>query len=469
MVAMRLHSPRLMVAGLAGDSGKTLVSIGLSRALADRGLEVRTAKKGPDYIDAAWLRTASGADCVNLDTFLMSDEGVGSGIWALRGADLILIEGNRGLYDGADTQGTHSTAELAKRLAAPVLLVVDTTKVTRTAAALVLGCRELDPELNLAGVILNRVGTARQEKVIREAVEEVTGVPVLGAVPRLAGDDPLPGRHLGLVTVAENPRHEEAIGRAAAAMAEYVELDRVVELTRQAPPVELPMLRLEVDPVHCRIGYFDDQAFSFYYPENLQCLVKHGAELVRIEPQREDRLPDVDGLYIGGGFPEVHAGELARNRQLATDLAERVAAGLPVYAECGGLMYLARELVVGDTTYPMSGVLDLVVEQRTKPQGHGYVVATVDSENPFTEKDVVLRGHEFHYSHVLDGEDAEQSVLSVERGTGIGGGRDGIVKGRVWASYLHLHALATPRWAEGFLRLAANHAVERAGSAVAWV
>jgi cobyrinic acid a,c-diamide synthase len=414
------------------------------------------------------LKAASGADCVNLDTFLMSDEGIGSGTWALRGADLILIEGNRGLFDGVDPEGTHSTAELAKRLGSPVLLVVDTTKATRTVAASVLGCRSLDPEVDLAGVILNRVGTARQERVVRKAVEGATGLPVVGAIPRLTGEDPLPGRHLGLVTVAEHPRYAEAIGRAASAIADHVELDQVVELARRADAVELPLMRLDFDSVRCRIGFFADEAFSFYYPENLQCLEKHGAELVKVAPQHNGRLPEVDGLYIGGGFPEVHAGRLAENRELARDLKRRVEAGLPVYAECGGLMYLARELVVGSTTYPMSGVLDLVVDHGSKPQGHGYEVATADTESTFIDQGETVRGHEFHYSRVVAGSDDRRTVLHVDWGTGIGDGRDGIVKGGVWASYLHVHALATPRWAEGFLQLAAQHAVKRAGSAAAW-
>ena len=468
MGAMRLRSPRLTVAGLGGDSGKTLVSLGLVRALADRGLGVRTAKKGPDYIDASWLRAASGADCVNLDTFLMSDEGIGSGVWALRGADLILMEGNRGLYDGVDPDGTHSTAELAKRLGSPVVLVVDTTKVTRTAAAMVLGCRELDRDLDLAAVILNRVGTDRQEDLVRRAVESATGLPVVGALPRLSGEEPLPGRHLGLVTAAEHPRCEEAIRRAAEAVTRHVELDRIVELASRAHAVELPLMRLEIEPVQCRLGYFTDCAFTFYYPENLQCLAKHGAELVGVEPQTAGRLPDIDGLYIGGGFPEVYAGQLANNRELAADLRRKAAAGLPVYAECGGLMYLASELVVGDSTYPMAGVLDIVVEQTSRPQGHGYEIVAADVDNPFVTPGTTLSGHEFHYSRVVAGSDARNTVLKVHRGTGLGDGRDGIVKGRVWGSYLHLHALATPRWAEGFLELAAQHAQERAGSAVAW-
>jgi cobyrinic acid a,c-diamide synthase len=315
-------------------------------------------------------------------------------------------------------------------------------------------------------VILNRVGTARQESLIRRAVEEVTGVPVLGAVPRIAGDDPLPGRHLGLVTVAEHPRCEQAIDTAARAVADSVDLERVVELARLASPVELPLLRLEIEPAACRVGYLCDSAFSFYYPENLACLRRHGAHTVEVAPGSGTDLQELDALYIGGGFPEVHAERLAADRELAAALRQRVSDGMPVYAECGGLMYLARELRVEGSVYPMSGVLDLVVEQTTRPQGHGYEVARVDRDNPFFDIGTELVGHEFHYSQVVGGDDLERTVLSVERGHGVGGARDGIVKGGVWASYLHLHALATPRWAEGFLRLTASHASTRSQAAV---
>jgi len=466
MADIRLNSPRCVVAGLSGDGGKTLLSLGLTRSLRDRGLQLRTAKKGPDYIDAAWLSAASGAGCVNLDTFLMSREGIGSAAWSLRGADVVVIEGNRGLYDGSNPQGTHSTAELAKLLKAPVLLVVNVTKATRTIAALVLGCQQLDQDLNIGGVVLNRVGTARQEALIRRAVEDSTGIPVLGAIPRLDGEDPLPGRHLGLVTVAEHPQCERSIAVAAEAVANHVDLERVVEMARLAPPVELPLLQPDIERVSCRVGYLSDSAFSFYYPENLECLRKHGVELVEVVPTTDCRLPDVDAIYIGGGFPEVHAERLARCDALAKDLRKRVTDGMPVYAECGGLMFLGRELRVNGSAFPMTGVLDLVVEQRSKPQGHGYEVAVVDRDNPFFETGTRLAGHEFHYSRVVGGEDLKQTVLSVDRGHGVGDARDGIVKGNVWASYLHLHALATPRWAEGFLEMAACHAAQRSGSAV---
>jgi cobyrinic acid a,c-diamide synthase len=465
---MRIKVPRLVIAGLSGDSGKTLVSLGIARALSDRGVAVRPFKKGPDYIDTAWLGVAARSTCRNLDTFLMSDEAMASALAKAAGdADLLLVEGNRGLFDGVDIEGSHSTAMLARRLAAPVVLVLDCTKMTRTAAALVLGCRAMDPEIDLAGVILNRVGCGRHETIVREAVAGIAGTPVLGAIRRIKGDDPLPGRHLGLVTAVEHPDPEEAVQRAAEAVAAGVDLDRLLAVAQWAPELELMPSDTPVEQVAATIGYLEGKAFSFYYPENLERLRAAGVQLVPIDPANASELPDVDGLYIGGGFPEVHAARLGANTEFTASVRARVDAGMPIYAECAGLMYLARELVVDGVTHTMAGVLDLVVEQRPTPQGHGYEVAVVDRDNPFFAAGTRLVGHEFHYSRLVSGSYREHSVLRVERGTGIGDSRDGITKGRVFASYLHLHAGATPEWADGFLSLSAQFAAERGGSTAA--
>jgi cobyrinic acid a,c-diamide synthase len=458
----------LVVAGLSGDSGKTLVSLGIARALADRGVKVRPFKKGPDYIDTAWLGVAARSTCRNLDTYLMKDEAMASALAKASGdADLLLVEGNRGLFDGVDIEGSHSTAMLARRLAAPVVLVLDCTKMTRTAAALVLGCRAMDPEVDLAGVILNRVGCGRHEDIVREAVAGIAGTPVLGAIRRIKGDDPLPGRHLGLVTAVEHPDPEEAVQRAAEAVAAGVDLDRLLAVAQWSPELELMPADTPIEQVEVTIGYFEGKAFSFYYPENLERLRAAGVQLVPVDPSNASELPEVDGLYIGGGFPEVHAARLGANTEFTTSVRARVDAGMPVYAECAGLMYLARELIVDGVPHAMAGVLDLAVEQLPTPQGHGYEVVVVDRDNPFFAAGTRLVGHEFHYSRLVSGSDRDNSVLRVERGTGIGDNRDGISSGRVFASYLHLHAGATPGWADGFLSLSAQFAAERGGSTAA--
>jgi cobyrinic acid a,c-diamide synthase len=450
------------VAGLGGDSGKTLVSLGLAGALAARGLRVSPFKKGPDYIDAGWMGAATGRPGRNLDAFLMPPEALGEAVSRGLPADLLLVEGNRGLYDGLDARGSSSTAELAKTLQAPVFLVVDATKRTRTVAALVLGCASLDPEVNLAGVVLNQVATDRQEKVIREALAEIGAPPVVASLPRLGGDDPLPGRHMGLVTAVEHPERSRALERARRAVEDHADLDLVLALAGAAPAVDLPGLAAPEPGAPFRVGVFRDEAFSFYYPENLEALESLGGEIVAISPLGEESLPEIDALYLGGGFPEEHAERLAANEPLRRAVRLAAEGGLPVYAECGGLMYLASELRARGGRHPMAGVLDLVVELRRRPQGHGYVVAEVERDCPFFDRGMLLRGHEFHYSLAVDGADRARSVLRLERGEGLGGGRDGIVKGRVWASYTHLHALGSPEWARG---LAGAALAYRAGQA----
>jgi len=460
---MELFTPRLVVAGLAGDSGKTLVAIGLARAFTQRGLRVRPYKKGPDYIDAAWLGAAAGSAGRNLDTFLMDPPAIGEGLARGAPADLLIVEGNRGLFDGLDSEGSHSTAELAKLMDAPVILVLDVTKMTRTAAALVVGCKMLDRQVRLAGIVLNRVGTARHERVVREAIAGVDGPPILGAIPRLEGEL-LPGRHLGLVTAAEHPRREEVLKAVAEVVERHVDLQGVLDMARSAGPVRFPESAPLPGGPAVRIGVLRDEALSFYYPENLEALQACGAELVTVSPLRDGGLPELDGLYFGGGFPEVHVKRLAANRSLLASVRDAATAGMPIYAECGGLMFLARELVVDGVSHPMAGVLDLVVEQTARPVGHGYVEAEVDGPNPFFAPSMLLRGHEFHYSRIVSGGDAGASCLRLRRGQGIGDGRDGLAVGNIWASYLHLHALGTPSWARTFTSLAHDRRSRRGQS-----
>jgi cobyrinic acid a,c-diamide synthase len=457
---LRPGLPRIVIAGLAGDAGKTLVSVGLARALTRRGWRVAPFKNGPDFIDAAWLGAAARTAGRNLDTWLMSPATIGASLRrAARDADLALVEGKRGLFDGVDVAGTHSTAQLAKLVGAPVVLVVDATKVTRTAAALVLGCTVLDPDLAIAGVILNRVGTARQEDLLRRAIVAEAGVPVLGAIPRL--DDPLlPSRHLGLVCPVEHAGREGALESLGEAISRHVDVDALCAVAREAPP--LPVTELPEPPRPTgrpvRIGVLRDAAFSFYYPENLEALEAAGAELAFVSPLADPELPRIDALYAGGGFPEEHAAVLARNEPLRDAIASAVAAGLPVWAECGGLMYLAQGLVRHGRVHPMAGVLPAVVEHMPRPQGHGYTAATVDRANPFFAVGTRLAGHEFHHSRAVLAAGA-QTALALQRGAGVGGGRDGLAVANAVATYTHLHALSTPGWAPALVRAARGGAV----------
>jgi cobyrinic acid a,c-diamide synthase len=451
--------PRVVIAGLAGDTGKTVVTLGLARALTRRGVRVAPFKNGPDFIDAAWLGAAARSPGRNLDTYLMPASMIAATMRrAARDADLALVEGKRGLYDGADVRGSHSTAELAKLIGAPVLLVVKATKVTRTVAALVLGCMALDPEVALAGVILNRVGTGRQEGLIRRALAEATGLPVLGAVPPLE-DQPLPSRHLGLVCADEHPDRERSLEALADAISAHVDLEAVRAVAAGAgdmpgtPALEPPRRAGR----KVRIAVLRDAALSFYYPENLEALEAAGAELVFVSPLADRALPQVDALYAGGGFPEEHAAALSANEPMRRSIAAELEAGLPAWAECGGLMYLARAIVRGGCEHPMVGALPIVVEHTARPQGHGYMAASVDRPNPFFPVGTRLLGHEFHYSRVAAGFGGD-TVLAVERGAGLGRGRDGLCVNNVVATYMHLHALGTAGWAAGLVRAAFRHA-----------
>ena len=454
---MSVTLPRLVVAGLAGDTGKSLVSLGLTGALRRRGLEVAPFKKGPDFIDAAWLGAAAGAPGRNLDTFMMKEEVVTASVaGAARCADVAVIEGNRGLFDGLDAKGSHSTAQLARLVEAPVVLVVDATKSTRTVAALVMGCRAMDPDLDLAGVVLNRVGTARQEKVIREAIRSETGLPVFGAIPRLR-EQRLPSRHLGLLTPGEHPATDESLEAVASAVEEHTDVPALLEVASRAASLSEPATRPAAKATRSvRIGVLRDRALSFYYPENLEALEAEGAELVQISALQDEPPPEIDALWVGGGFPEVHASQMSKNRRLLDALKTRIEDGLPVWAECGGLMVLSEAVIQEGRSYPMVGALPFVVEQHKKPQGHGYVEATVDAANPFLPEGTRIRGHEFHYSRLGQGARQTDTVLHLDRGVGTGAGRDGVRVANVVATYTHLHALGTPQWAPGLVRAAAG-------------
>ncbi|MFH1844296.1 MAG: cobyrinate a,c-diamide synthase [bacterium] len=462
---------RILIAGTGGDSGKTIVSLGLLASWNDAELVVRAFKKGPDFIDAAWLGWAARSPGRNLDTYMMGSEVVRRSFLEHGVSDgLNLIEGNRGLLDGVDATGSHSSAGLARLLECPVVLVLSPVKVTATAAATVLGCRQLAPEVEIAGVILNRIRGERHERVVRQAIEEHAGVPVLGALPNLTGPT-LVSRHLGLVPPAEHGPAAQLRATLVQNLQQYVDLDRLLTIARSARPLVAASEQPSADAAETgripgekvRIGFFSDTAFTFYYPENLEALERGGATLTAISALAHEKLPTIDALYIGGGFPETHTRELAANTALLAAVRRAAGDGLPIYAECGGLMYLAESLEWRGETIPLSGVLPIQVRMHGRPQGHGYCRMTVDTANPFLPVGLELRGHEFHYSSVqsvqsvqsLKGETAGvKTAFAVSKGQGCFDQRDGIVQGNVLASYLHLHALGSPEWARGLIAAA---------------
>jgi len=453
----------LVVAGLGGGSGKSVVAVGLAAAFAGQGRLVVPFKKGPDYIDAGWLALAAEYPCYNLDPYLMSPEALGQSFRThAHGRELVIIEGNRGLYDGVDAEGTFSTAELAKSLGLPVLLVVDCTKTTRTMAALVLGCQRFDPEVKIGGVILNRVGTARHEALVRQAVEQYTGIPVLGAMPR-SKEDAFPQRHLGITPCPEHAGAEAAVQVLAGKAARYLDLAGIERMmTPCAGGSEAGRPEAGGAEKVVRIGILKDAAFQFYYAENLEALARCGAQLVEINALTAAELPELDGLYIGGGFPETSAGALSANVSFRDSLKRAAEGGLPIYAECGGLIYLGESMVLGGEVFPLVGLFPVRFGLMKKPQAHGYTVLKAEGRNPYYPEGTEIKGHEFRYSRVEEwGGQPEQLALRMERGVGFAGGRDGLVFKNVLALYTHIHALGTPAWAPALVDRAREYRAAR--------
>jgi cobyrinic acid a,c-diamide synthase len=463
--------PGVVIAGLRGGSGKTVISLGITAAWKEKGFIVSPFKKGPDYIDAGWLSKAAGRPCHNLDTFMCPPAIVRqSYIEHSNDCDICVIEGNRGLYDGIDTDGSTSTAELAKLLNLPILLVLDCTKTTRTMAAIVLGCMKFDPDIRIIGIILNRVAGKRHEKKVRDNIEKYCRIPIFGAIPKLDAED-FPERHMGLVTSEEHLFSDRAIQAAVQAMKTNIDLtglydalshekcqsgSSIVEIIPQISENKYPV------PEKVTIGIIRDSAFQFYYPDNIDALKKLGAKIIFISPLKETSIPDVDAIYMGGGFPETHAPELSRNIGFRDDLKRLSQKGLPIYAECGGLIFLGQSIRLEGKEYPMSGIFPVRFGLCKQPQGHGYTIVEVVHVNPFFKAGETLKGHEFRYSSILgiDYEDHEMAFRML-RGKGITDKKDGFFKHNTLGTYTHIHALGTPSWAASLIRIASRYKEEK--------
>ncbi len=467
--------PGIVIAALKGGSGKTILAVGITAALRGRGKAVAPFKKGPDYIDAGWLALAAGRPCYNLDTFFIPPSCIQHSFTTrMQADDVAVIEGNRGLYDGIDDAGSTSTAELAKQLDLPVLLCIDCTKSTRTMAAVVGGCCQFDPDVRIRGIVLNRVAGKRHEGVLRRNIERYCHIPVIGAIPKLDSRK-FPERHMGLVPTAEHRWATQSIAAAADMATRYIDLDAVenimAEAAQRTPPPLNPEVPCQTTAVadtaleRPRIAVVQDSAFQFYYPENLEALTAAGADIVVTSPLKEARLPaGIDALYIGGGFPETHAQALAGNAGFRRQIRRLADEGLPIYAECGGLMYLGEALVLEENRYEMCAVLPVTFGFSRRPQGHGYTIIAVDRPNPYFEVGLRLKGHEFHYSRVLAwGGHAGDTVFAMRRGSGFAAGRDGLCHRRVLATYTHLHALGTPSWAPALVKQARIFRQEKKG------
>jgi len=441
------------------SSGKTTLSIGLCAALAETGLAVQPFKKGPDYIDPMWLTRASGRACHNLDFYTMQKDEISNTIsYYSKTVDISVIEGNKGLYDGLDLDGSNSNAALASLTNSPVVLVLDARGMTRGIAPLILGYQAFDPSINIAGVILNQLGGSRHEQKLHSVIEHYTDVKVIGSVyknPALSIEE----RHLGLIPSNEDDSADRKIQQIRDIVKQQVDIHLLQDVANTAP--KFPALTKPMDEVihidsPLKIGVVQNAAFGFYYPGDLDAIESTGAEIVIVDTIRDEKLPDVDALFIGGGFPETRIDELEANQSLRTEIKIALQQGLPCYAECGGLMYLSRNLSWQGNKGEMVGFIPADCVMHKTPQGRGYIKLEETAEHPWgafsPTPEPVIAGHEFHYSALENLHPDLIFAYRVKRGAGITGEFDGIVINNTLACYAHLRDTASNHWAQRFVQ-----------------
>ena len=437
------------------SSGKTSVSIGLAGAMAKRGRIVQTFKRGPDYIDPIWLKAASSNPCYNLDFNTQSLDEI-KHLFALKsgGADACFVEGNKGLFDGVDVEGSDSNAALAKLLDLPVVLVIDCVGMTRGIAPLLLGYQAFDENVNIAGIILNKTGGSRHEGKLRAAVEKYTDIKVLGTLPKTSAMQ-IPERHLGLMPANEMQNAASVIDGLASEVEAGVDIDAILSLGQQSTTTVAPTNA----PAHdITIAVARDAAFGFYYPDDLEAFSTHGANIVFFDAINDKELPKCDGLFIGGGFPETQIAELNKNQAMRRSIKRALDAGLACYAECGGLMYLSNSICYDGNTADMVGFIPAQVNMHKKPQGRGFVKLEATGSSPWSWSGEQIAAHEFHYAELSGLPDSANYAYKVKRGYGIDGAHDGLLIGNCMASFSHLRNTDASPWVKSFTDFVRNHA-----------
>jgi len=449
---MKSTSSGIMISAPRKSSGKTTLTLGLAKALIQDGVSTRVFKKGPDYIDPMWHKAATGQTCYNIDPYWMEPE-LCRQVFLHYAFEVAfnIVEGNHGLHDGLDLFGTNSSGYLSKLLEIPVILVIDSSGMNRGAAAVVLGQQQLDTEVNVAGVVLNNVSSQRQAGKQIAAIEHYCGIPVLGTLPTTSNMQ-IKERHLGLITIHESDLVKEVISSSAEAVSQNCDLDTIKNVAGKICPTDSKTnSKKESRKPIVKIGVAFDKAFCFYYPDNFEALKRSGAELVYFDTLKDENLPEVDALYIGGGFPESFLKELEDNAPLRSQIHQRIDDGMPVYAECGGLMYLTRSIEREGIKKAMVGALPADVKFQKKPVGKGYIEYKTIPNTSWFQLDSIIKGHEFHYSRLIDiGPEIEYS-FDIQRGMGIDGKYDGIHYKNVLASYAHLNSTTVPEWAAQFV------------------
>ncbi len=436
------------------SSGKTMLSMGLSAAFKARDLSVQSFKKGPDYIDPIWLSIASGKACHNLDFYTSSTEFIQSQYYHYAADnDVVLVEGNKGLHDGVSVDGSDSNAALAKLLKLPVILVIDTLGITRGIAPLLCGYQAFDPEVEIAGVILNKVGGKRHSSKLINAIEEYTDLPVFGVVGRDASLE-LCERHLGLVPGNEiGDQAQILIEKWRNRVEQDVDIDSLLGCQPWHHQIDVQFYQSSRKS-GLRIAVARDAVFGFYYPADLNRFKALGVEIVDFDTTRDASLPaQIDGLFIGGGFPENNLHSISKNTLLLLDIKQKIESGLPTYAECGGLMYLCRSICNEAKAVDMVGVIPADVVMHGKPQGRGYVKLQPYNHHPWCNHKITpeVRAHEFHYSSLINCDGPFDYAYRVDRGQGINGSNDGIILYNLLASYCHLRQTDSCPWVDQFV------------------
>ncbi len=448
----------LLISAALKSSGKTTVTMGLCAALQKRGLKIQPFKKGPDYIDPMWLGRAAQMPCRNLDFYTMSHQEIVDSFFGFgQKADSIFIEGNKGLFDGVDPEGSDSNSALARLLGVPIILVVDTYGMTRGVAPLLQGYESFEDDIKIAGVILNKVGGRRHESKMRAAIERYTDLKVIGAIGRRP-ELKIAERHLGLVPANEMPSADSNIARTSRVIESEVDVDTVQELATLAVPTLNPNVKKKnvLTEKSVRIAIARDAAFGFYYQDDLEALSTVGAELLNFDALHDRQLPDADGLFIGGGFPEVHMKALSENINLRNQIRVAIQGGMPCYAECGGLLYLADSLSWQGNQYDMVGVIPGAGVMHDRPIGRGYVQLTETSNALWPKAEPAhttenVSAHEFHYASLEDMSGDHRYAYKVIRGHGIDGEHDGLIINNLMACFSHQRSLSTNKWAERFV------------------
>lgn len=448
--------PRLVIAGTRSGVGKTSIALGVMAALKSRGLKVQPFKVGPDYLDPSWHRLATGRVSYNLDTWMLSPEYVQHLFeQKTRDADIAVIEGVMGLFDGASTTALQgSTAEIASLLHAPVLLVADATGAGRSFAAGIKGFSEFEPTCRIAGVIANYCGSSRHATMLQEALTGAGLCDLAGWFSRDAFPA-LPSRHLGLQAPRSNAPGEAVTDALGRAVQQQIDMDALCQLAaRQATPAAankstaVPSPLVPVAEPRGTVAVALDEAFSFYYPDNLELLQDCGVRIVEFSPLRDAELPpDIDGLYLGGGYPEEHAQQLSANVSMLRSIARFAAADKPIYAECGGMMYLAQTVIDrSGQAWPLVGLLPFSTRMLERCKRLGYTATTSTEETLFGPPGTQLRGHEFHYSEIVEPVDlgAWRQPYSLRDSRGGGERPGGFAKGNILASYVHQHFHSNP-------------------------